>query len=450
MLRAVHSGAVADLESFLATRTAREAMESGKLVRSVRVSPPEISKLAPDTDYLIEHERIPFASYPYEWPAEMLHAAGALTLELAQRALEDGFGIKDATPYNVLFRGSRPVFVDVPSFERRQPNDSVWMAYGQFVRTFLLPLLVSRDFGVPPARMLAWQRDGLEPESVYRWAGFWRRLTPRFLNLVTLPKWLSAKQDGAASRYHRKPAASDDQARFILKGLLRSCRRHLDALEPRESQGDSVWSGYADRCLYTKAQFARKEAFVAEALALAEPRQVLDVGANRGHFSFLAARRGSSVVAIDSDSVVAGSLWREASREQLDVLPMVVDLARPTPAMGWRNQECASFLDRARGGFDMVLMLAVVHHLLVTERIPLEDLLALAAELTRDYLVIELVAPEDPMFQRIVRGRNALYSDLTKDRFESAAAQRFELVKSLQIDGMHRCVYLFRLRRRKS
>ena len=111
-----------------------------------------------------------------------------------------------------------------------------------------------------------------------------------------------------------------------------------------------------------------------EALALARPRTVLDVGANEGHFSFLAAEQGSSVVAIDSDPVVVGSIWRRRRPRDWMCLPMVVDLTRPTPAMGWRNQECASFLDRARGGFDMVMMLAVMHHILVTERIPLEDL----------------------------------------------------------------------------
>jgi hypothetical protein len=173
---------------------------------------------------------------------------------------------------------------------------------------------------------------------------------------------------------------------------------------------------------------------------------VLDVGANEGHFSFLAAEAGSSVVAIDSDPVVTGSIWRHASRARLDVLPMLVDFTRPTPAVGWRNQECASFLARARGGFDLVMMLAVVHHMLVTERVPLEDLLDLAGELSRGYVLIEFVAPEDPMFRQLVRGREELYLDLTIARFEAAAGARFELVRSARIDGLHRWLYLFRRR----
>jgi hypothetical protein len=144
--------------------------------------------------------------------------------------------------------------------------------------------------------------------------------------------------------------------------------------------------------------------------------------------------------------VVAGNLWRGAAAGHLDVLPLVVNIARPTPGMGWRNQECESFLDRSRGQFDLVLMLAVLHHLLVSERIPLEEVLALASELTRDYAVIEFVAPADPMFQRIARGRDQLHSDLTAERFEQAARTRFDVVRSQKINGLNRWLYLLRRR----
>jgi SAM-dependent methyltransferase len=445
ILRAVEPGSVGELENFLATQAARDAIEAGKLVTSVRLTLEEAANLHLGSAAIFEHERIPFPSYAHEWPPEMLAAAGTLTLELFRRALREGFGLKDATPYNILFRGPRPVFVDVLSFEHRQPRDASWRAYAQFVRTFLLPLAAHRHFGMSPADTFAGKRDGLEPSEFYHWAGFWKRLTPPLLSLVTMPKWMGNR--ASAETYHPKPAASPEQAQFILDHLLRSCERQLKSLAPRPNE-DSVWTGYLDhKSLYSTAQLEAKEHFVREALDLAGPRTVLDVGANEGRFSLLAAQRTASVVAVDSDPAVVGTIWRHAGAQNLDVLPLVVDLTRPTPAIGWRNQECDSFLQRARGQFDMVMMLAVLHHMLVTERVPLDELLSLAADLTRDYLLIEFVAPADPMFQRIVRGREALYGDLTFERFEAAAASRFERVKSLKIEGLHRCLYLFRLRR---
>jgi SAM-dependent methyltransferase len=447
VLRIVDERFVGSMEAFLATRAARAALKAGTLIASERLSRIDSARAGLDGEaHVFEHERVWFPSYPYEWPAEMLHAAGMLTIDLALAALEEGFGLKDATPYNVLFRGAQPVFVDVLSFERRNALHPVWMAYAQFARTFLLPLLAARSLGLPVSQTLAASREGLEPEVVYRWAGIAKRLSPGFLTLVTLPHLMGQDRRSGEATYQAKPASSEEQARFILDGILRSCRRRLKALEP-DSEASSTWTGYLEhKSLYNARQLAQKVAFVHSALELATPAQVLDIGANEGHFSLLAARRGASVVAIDVDPAVVGSIWRKAAAEELDVLPLVVDIARPTPATGWKNEEAESFLDRARGKFDFAMMLAVLHHLLVTERIPLDQILSLAAELTREYLVIEFVEPGDPMFQRIVRGRGELYAHLTREFFETAARQQFELVRSGQVEGLHRWLYLLRRR----
>jgi SAM-dependent methyltransferase len=444
IVRMVCPESAGELDQFLSTRMARRAMEEGKLVRSIRISPrdfPSLPQDVPPPGALYEHERVWFPSYPHEWPPELLHAAGRLTLDLFEGALSEGFGLKDATPYNVLFQGASPLFIDVLSFERRDPRDATWMAYAQFVRTFLLPLLAHREFAIAPADVFSRRRDGWEPEELYPWAGWRRRLSPGFLGLVTLPHLMSGH--AAAAIYRPQRLDSEEKARFVLDHLLHKCRRQLDRLKPRTV--DSTWTGYLDRkSLYTGKQLEQKEKFVREALDLAKPQTALDVGANEGHFSFLAAQQGTSVVAIDTDAAVAGAVWRGAFAQGLDVIPLVVDLTRPTPALGWRNQECQSFLDRARGSFDMVMLLAVIHHMLVTERIPMDELLRLAAELTRCYLLIEFVGPSDPMFVRIVRGREALHANLSRAAFEAAAAAHFELVKAQPLDGLDRCLYLFR------
>jgi SAM-dependent methyltransferase len=168
---------------------------------------------------------------------------------------------------------------------------------------------------------------------------------------------------------------------------------------------------------------------------------VLDAGANTGHFSALAAKAGAAVVAVDLDPACVGTIWRRARDQQLDILPLVVNLARPSPALGWRNAECASFLDRATGAFDGVLMLALAHHLLVTERIPLEEILRLAYELTNQLLVIEFIEPEDAMFRRLTRGRESLHAGLDAAAFERACAAYFEIVRSLPLPGARRRMY---------
>ena len=439
ILRTVRAESAADVLAFLSSETVRVSVDAGELVSSKQLD-------SGDANLLLEHDRIFFPSYPCEWPPEMLFAAGRLTLKLAKQSLKEGFGLKDASPYNILFRGPKPVFVDIPSFERRDPLDSVWMAYGQFVRTFLLPLLALREFDLPLAPMFMLKRDGIEPETLYELASFRQRLKSPLLSLVTLPKWMRGKRDDDATLYRPHTAKSAEEARYILEGLLRSCERQLASLEPQRKS--SKWTNYLDaKALYSPAELSIKEQFVRDALEFAHPQTVLDIGANDGHFSRLAARAKAQVVSIDSDAAVTGEAWRAAAKENLNILPLVADLARPTPATGWRNRENASLLDRLRGQFDMVMILALVHHLLITERIPLDDLLDLIAEISREFLLIEFIAPEDPMFIRLLRGREALYSQLTVSAFEASLTSRFEVLRSARIGDLHRWIYLLRKRR---
>jgi SAM-dependent methyltransferase len=234
-----------------------------------------------------------------------------------------------------------------------------------------------------------------------------------------------------------------EKAQFILASVLKRAQRMLEALMPK-GRTTSEWSNYMATHSYSEPAFAEKERFVDEVLREIRPKRVLDVGANTGHFSLRAAKAGAEVVAIDTDPACVGRIWESARQEKAAVLPLVVNLARPTPALGWRNDECASFLERSRGGFDCVLMLAIVHHLLVAERIPLQEVLALASELTTEWLVIEFVGPQDAMFRQLTRGREALHAESSEKKFEEACAEHFDVVRSLPLTGKARWMYFLK------
>src|SRR5262249_24308222 len=201
ILRIVNVLGIADLGAFLESGAGKILLEKGRVVSTRELDRADSQGLLNDEEVrqlfdsrggqmVLEHERIEFPSYPYEWPPEMLHAAATLTLELARTLLADGLGLKDATPYNVLFRGPDPVFIDVLSFERREAGDATWLPYAQFVRTFLLPLLANRAFGLGLDQILTTRRDGLEPEELYRWIRPAQRLRPPYFGLVTVPTLL--------------------------------------------------------------------------------------------------------------------------------------------------------------------------------------------------------------------------------------------------------------------
>lgn len=456
VIRIINQTGQKDFRELLASRTAQKFINRGILIGSSVLDNAEIKKLSTDAKLkriilnndqamVVEHERVPFPSYPYEWPPEMLYCAGRLTLEMALELTGESFGLKDGTPYNILFKGPEPVFIDVLSIERRDPGDYIWLPYAQFVRTFMLPLVANKYFHMPLEDIFLTRRDGLEPEEIYHLCSPLQRFKKPFLSLVSMPKWLAGKHNqDDQSIYRKKLLADPEKAKFILDSILHRLLRNLGKLAPT-GEVQSVWSNYMEsNNNYSGEQITIKQEFVNEMLSEFQPKKVLDVGCNTGFFSFLAAKTGCSVVAIDYDPVVVGKVWRQASQSKLDILPLVVNLTRPTPATGWRNREWPSFLERARGAFEMVLMLAVIHHMMVSERIPLDEILEQAAELTTDLLVIEYVDPADSMFRRLTRGRDHLFEYLTREFFESVCNRYFQIIRSKHIEGSHRWLYLLR------
>jgi SAM-dependent methyltransferase len=457
IFRLVSAGAASDLRHFLDCGAAQEFIAAGKIVRTAVLDGeqrsaaaghaavrPVIGGLKPDL--ICEHERIGFPSYPYEWCPEMLHAAGRLTIELGRSLLTHGIGLKDATPFNVLFRGPHPIFVDVLSFETRAPGDCMWLPYAQFMRTFVLPLVANRYFGVSLSDIFLSRRDGLEPAEVYRWTKLHQRIRPPFLSTVSLPTWLSNGKQINENLYKPKQIADAEKARFVLESLLSRSDRLLRRLEPPSGVA-SVWSDYVTSNNNYSAQASEaKKKFVATWLERLRPKKVLDVGCNTGEFSRLAAESGSDVVAIDYDPVVVGNLWRRSKAAGLSILPLVVNLSRPSPATGWRNDECKSFLARAEGAFDLVLMLAVIHHMLVTDRIPLGQIFEVAAGLTQDWAIIEYVGTEDSMFRKLTRGRDHLHAELSEETFVAQSSPFFEVVQREALPEAHRSLYLLRKR----
>jgi SAM-dependent methyltransferase len=398
----------------------------------------------------LEHPRIFFPSYPWEWsPAQWL-AAAELTLNLCDEAITEGWILKDATPLNILFDGTRPVFVDILSFARQNVRSPIWLAQAQFIRTFLLPLLAHRWLGWPLAAALL-RRDGNEPEDLYNSLSWMRRVHPRLLWPVTLPVWLNKRSNTSglsesatekADSIQREPVV----ARYVLRRTVATLRRQVRHAAP--ALANSRWSGYQDHlCHYSSRDSEEKYQFILNVLLQHTPRTVMDIGANTGRYSILAARNGARVVALDSDAAAIERLWSTAVTECLDILPLVGNIARPTPSVGWENAESLSLMDRACGKFDMVLLLAVIHHIIVGEQIPLLRIASLCQRLTRCWLVVEWVPPTDPMFRKLIRGRDGLYGALREEDLFTAFRVHFEVVERHQLSN-GRVLLLFKRRDR--
>jgi FkbM family methyltransferase len=172
-----------------------------------------------------------------------------------------------------------------------------------------------------------------------------------------------------------------------------------------------------------------------------QPATVLDVGANTGEFSAVAAECGAEVVALERDADAAERITRMSAAKQLRIQTIHADLARPTPAVGWDNRESSALLPRLEGQFEMVMLLAVIHHLLLLEQIPLRSIVELCHRLTKKFTVVEWVPATDPMFLSLMRGRDSLYGSLSERDFVAACEGLFSIGRQEML-GNGRILYL--------
>lgn len=158
----------------------------------------------------------------------------------------------------------------------------------------------------------------------------------------------------------------------------------------------------------------------------------------------LAARQGAEVIAIDSDPAVISELWRQASQGQTRILPLVCDFSRPSAALGWRNSEQRSFLDRAFGAVDLVLLLAVVHHLVIGEGIPFGEILDVLRIVGADHVIMEVIWPDDEEFGRLIRGRPWLVQCFDRAEIEAQMLKHYQVVARQPLKGDRRTIYLLK------
>ncbi len=398
---------------------------------------------------VLEHDPVFFPSYPYEWCQPALVKAGVLTLDFAEEALKRGWGIKDATPYNVLFEGTKPVFVDWLSLEMRSPTNPTWLAFAQFVRCFLIPVLMENKGGLPLQSCFQNHRDGLTPEEAYSIAPRWRRMTPSFFPLVTVPVFLNRRRKNRADAFagYSTIDVPPKRAGFILQRLYSFLKDRLQRLNSAPVR----WTKWGHYLLtgtpYEPAHWKAKKQLLAGWFENLRPTAVLDLGCNEGHLSALAAQSGARVVAIDSDREMVRRTWQRAEASKLDIQALLIDICRPSPASGWNNEENLSFLDRAKGKFDLVAALSLIHHVCLGEGISYDRFFALVSGFTSNYFIVEFVGPQDPAFQWAARARAA--DGWEQCAFLKALQPYFQIVEQSPIPDTDRTVYLLQKRKKK-
>jgi len=387
----------------------------------------------------IRVRRIPFISYPYEWSFSQLRAAALLTLDIQEAALEKGMTLKDASAYNIQFEGTRPICIDCLSLEILE-NGAPWVAYGQFCRHFLAPLVLAAWVHVDTLLMLRDYIDGVPLNVASAMLPLRTRLYPGIQLHIHVHQRLQRRHgDGRRASEKVRRLKVD---RSTLQRLVQSLRALIQRLKPPSVATN--WGSYYDDTNYSPEAFEAKRLNVSALLDRIAPTTLLDLGANRGAFSSLPGPRRGLVIAADMDPLAVERHYQDLILEKKEgTLPLVIDLSNPSPSIGWLNEERSSFLERCN--VDAVLALALIHHLTIANNVPLEMSARLFAALGR-HLLLEFVPKEDSQVQRMLASRKDIFSDYRLDALQTAYAPYFTCIERRDIPGSMRTLLLFERR----
>ncbi|HQE18263.1 MAG TPA: hypothetical protein PK607_07130 [Aggregatilineales bacterium] len=436
LYRQVNAAYQPDYDMLMASGLYERLVEAGLLIPHAEASL-ELARTG-EAYKVLRPSVVEAISYPYEWCFSQLKAAALATLKIQKLALKHGMTLKDASAYNIQFVDGKPVLIDTLSFARYNEGEP-WVAYRQFCQHFLAPLALMAYTDVRISQLLRVFIDGIPLDMA-------SKLLPRRTYLrpaLSLHIHLHARgQQRFRGESASQRVSTSRMSRNALIGVLDSLESGIKKLNWHASGTD--WADYYQGDSYSASGLEHKQKVIAEWVEQVKPGTVWDLGANTGLFSRLASARGIPTVAWDVDPGAVEINYRQVvEKGEANLLPLILDLTNPSPSLGWHLRERMSLLER--GPVDMIFALALIHHIAISNNVPLDMVARFFAELCT-WLIIEFVPKEDPKVQTLLLSREDIFPDYTQTGFEAAFSQYFTIEQSQQVVDSERRLYLMKVK----
>jgi len=382
---------------------------------------------------VLKPTKIEFITYPYEWSFSQLKDAALLTLEIQQIALEHNMTLKDASSFNIQFQGNKPIFIDTLSFESYKEGRP-WVAYRQFCMHFLSTLLLMKYNDLGMNRLMSLYIDGIPLE-----------MTKNLLPIKAFFK-ISHLSHIYLHSMSEKHSSSDNIERDIritknsLYALIQNLKKIIKNLTL--SVKNTTWGNYYVENSYTREELQNKKIIVEEYINTISPSRLLDLGANTGLFSRIASSRNIFTVSTDYDPYCVELSYLEAKeKKEKNILPLFLDLTNPSPDLGWNGMERKSFLKRNK--FDLVMVLALIHHLVISNNVPLDELTKCFSQMAHN-LIIEFIPKQDIQVKSLLVNREDIYSNYNQEYFEKAFGKLYNIIRKETVSNLGRTLYLMK------
>jgi ribosomal protein L11 methylase PrmA len=422
--RTVTAAKLNEFNQVRATPLIPELIQTQQLIAEEVIEVDTLGDWSKGSELVLAHPKLSFISYPYEWPAELLRTAALLHLEIQLKALSHNVSLVDASAYNIQFQGVNPIFIDSLSFRPYQEGE-YWLAHKQFCEQFLNPLLLSLKVGVSYHDWYRGTLEGIPTTDLNHCLSFWQKCSWHVFTQVVL----QARFQGKTKQQAAQVAVSKRFPRIAYQQMLQSLHSWIKKL--KNTQAETTWQDYTATHSYDQQEVAQKEKFVQEFISQEGIKQLWDFGCNTGMYSEVALQAGAdSVIGFDADHGALQGAVQRARDNQLNFLPLYLDLTNPSPSQGWGSIERKNITER--GNPDGIIALALLHHLAIAKNIPipmvLDWLLAIAPK-----GVIEFVPKNDPMVQLLLSLREDIFTDYSEESFLMHLQQRARILNQIHV-----------------
>jgi hypothetical protein len=408
-----------------------------KLLESKKVIPYEQvlnTSLDSDKDVykVIIPEQLGFVSYPYEWCFSQLKDAALLTLDIQRESLKYDMSLKDASAYNVQFHRGLPVMIDTLSFEKYSEGDP-WVAYKQFCQHFLAPLALASYVDIKSIKLLQLYIDGIPLDYAIK------QLPVRFIAKFSIFIHLYLHAKAQNSNANNFKIRKNNVSKVAMLGLISSLRSAIDSL--KWAPVGTEWGEYYQATNYSTSSMSKKHQVIDEIIFSLSPSVLWDIGGNNGEFTRIASNKGIDSILFDIDYASIEKSYRKSKKEkERNLASFVMDFTNPSPSIGWNNKERLSIFNRKPA--DMVLALALIHHLCISNNLPFNFVMEFFARITSKYLVIEFVPKSDSQVKRLLKTREDIFINYNQNNFENNFMNLFNIIKTIKVDDSERVIYL--------
>ena len=389
-----------------------ESIKNNFLIESKNVTKEFTDNIDQDKIF-IEHKKIDYISYPYEWGFYQLKDAALHHLNFQLFLLEKNAVLIDSSAYNIQFDNNKPVFIDLLSIDKYNDGD-YWKGHSQFLQQFLNPLLLNSLKGIDYNNWYKGNLDGIETLELNKLLSLRDKLSINVFFSITLLARLEAKNKKDPKKALNLLKNKKSLSKSSYKAILLQLKNWIEKLKPLESK--TVWDTYSSNNTYKKDEENIKLKLVNDFSKKMKPFMMADIGCNDGLYSFESLKAGAQkVIGFDIDLNTINRAYLKSKKENLNFIPLFFNAMNPSSNLGWDETERLSFNKRLN--FSAVIALAFEHHLALANNVPLDQVIKWLTNIAPKGL-IEFVDKEDETIKRMLSIKGDIFPDYNINSFE--------------------------------